>query len=182
MDIKNHSSGIWRSLIIYDEAPQIHIRNTLKPIMDEEGYPYAYSYYAEIVNNKTGEVVEKAHITYRILFENDKKMREFIEAFWVIAKVAKWEYEFRSYDHERWVKWAYVLGTRMAEEEIKVIKETKKYGESINISPEFRRLAFHGYMNIMVKTYREEFLLIRFMQDGIMDFVINPERWERILT
>jgi len=168
-DITRHSKGYWRSIFIFGEYPreQAKIRNVICKELDSLGYVYAYNFYGE-VKSITPKLSEKAHITFRINFPLAVTIKKF-ESF---LKKRKYTFESHNYDEEISTKMAYVMGTKLTQELLKMIKE---YPVSLNNN--FFRLMFHGLFNDLHKGYKEEaelyHYLLKHMLKHAFGFKIN---------
>ncbi|MGD6850758.1 MAG: hypothetical protein ACQCN6_01705 [Candidatus Bathyarchaeia archaeon] len=166
-DLANHSKGIWRSIFVFDEWPQINVRNGVVPKLKEFGFVYSYCYYSETAD-------EKAHIAFRVLFPDVLALQNFLD--WLKSAINA-SFEDRNYDVEPCVAWAYVLGTRMAENFLDLQKEAKEKSDVLfGSSDNLLRLAFHGMQNISLKSYGDELELYRFLEQEMFRHVFGNLR------
>jgi len=149
-DIMRHSKGIWRS--VYYFAPVLehyiiieYIEDVLKKLRVDE---YSFCHYGNVVSEIPG-FSEEAHITFRILFPDEKIYMMFLNE--MKKPNNKWKWEDHNYDEALWVKKAYVLGTKLYN---MVMEETKN--PDVNLNKDFLRLMFHGFFNDAHWGYKQE--------------------------
>ena len=154
-DMFRHSKGYWRSIFIFGEFPQKQskIRDIVCKELDRKKLVYSYCFYSE-VKSTVPKLCEKAHITFRINFPTMLDIDNF-EAF---LKGKKYSWESHNYDEEITTKMAYVMGSKLANE---LLKMNKEYPVSLNEN--FFRIMFHGLFNDLHKDYKDEAKLYFFL-------------------
>jgi len=167
-DVKRHSEGYWRSMYIFAAyEDQFEIRNTVEAKLKEMHLEYSYCFYGEIETGNS-RVDEKAHITFRVNFLDLKEM----EVFKDFLKKQKYTWEDHNYDEPLWVKKAYVIGTRLANE----LKEAIK-NPDVSLNPEFFQLLLHGCFNDLAYNKKDEvelyLTLLKRMLEHLLGFKVE---------
>lgn len=158
-DLRRHSKGFWRSIYIFKEVKaQLAVALSVCKELDEKGIEdFSYCHYGE-VKSTDYRFSEEAHITFRINFPTNESYKEFLE---YLGK-RKWKYEDHNYDEPLWVKEAYVVGTKLAREIMKLMPEP-----DIPINANFFRLMLHGCFNDLSWDKRDEAELFHFLFDSM---------------
>lgn len=139
-DLLRHSPGIWRSIYVFGETTieQAKIVKIIEEELLKQKLEYSYCHYGEVNDPVIPALNEKAHVTFRINFPGTTsydKFRAFMEK-------QPWTWEDHGYDEALWVKKAYVIGTKIANE----IKGAIKHPD-IPFNEQFLMLMFHGCFN-----------------------------------
>lgn len=142
-DLDNHSEGYWRSIFIYREVNSVkgfkydYFKYLYNVIIPEQLKATKLKY---ILQCYGGSEYEEEHITFRILFPT-KLQEEMFENFLKDKNVV---WQNRNYDEPIWIKEAYVLGTKLADEfQTNGVLYDKKYDMKTIL------ILLHGFFNAM---------------------------------